>query len=382
MITIRRKAALLSVVPVAAACIAVAAAGAPAGALAKTPGGVTPPGGPTPSYYVTVFSNISVSGDTVAGSNGYSPQWSPPQCWLQPYFEADQSYQTGDPVTADPPSGARDADSYWFSVAALYPGMLDFLAHVGGPSGNGVQEVNQDFEAVQHGTNGPGGGAVGKNWVWWAPNWLEGSAGEACAKGLISSLDMNNGFLDLEPPQAPGQGGNATGEINDEILRKLARAALRLPVVDVNTRPNGQDNANSAYVNAPMVVYVKYLNPDDLPRQVEQTPTPTDTGTVTFEGRPYLSVTINTKLTGVSITTNDPGATIVDNNHCTAQNGPGACKVTFNTPTGTEPYVVTVTVTWDVTWTSTDGNGGAFPPAQVSGTATDIVREIQSVNGN
>lgn len=357
MMSARKKTTLVSAL-YAVACLTVAVTGTSASAAVS---GVTPPTGPT--YTKTVFSNIVVTGDHI--TQGYNEYYQPPECWMQPYFYASQSYVQGDPRSGTPQT-APDADSYWWDVAALYPGLVGAIAHM--PDAR--QEINQDFQAVQNGMNGPGGPRITPKYVWWAPNWLSGSAGWACAEGLIGSLNMNNGFLNLEPPQQPGAG--TTGDITNQDLAALARAALRLPAVTVNTIPGGQSNPHSAVVNAPTTVYVTYGS----------NPQPQDRATVVFDGAGYLWAQITTSPPKVAISTNDPGATVSANSACTAKSGPQSCTVTFATPTAATPFTVTATVTWTVSWATSTGQTGTFttPPAVVVATHNDFVREIQAVN--
>jgi hypothetical protein len=335
-------------------------------ASADGSGGVTPPtststssgsSSGSPQYSVTVQGNIHVSGNT-NGGGGINEVYQPPLCWLQPWFHQPQSW-----VQGDPQGGASDADSFWWFMASQYPGLRQAIAHM--PDAR--DEINQDFEMVQKGQNDNGGGPVGADWVWWAPNWLSSSAGWACAQGLVGSVGMNNGFLDLEPPQAPGAG---PGEITGQQLAGLARAALRLPTVTIHTQPNGGSNATSAYVNAPTKLYLTFA-PNRQPR---------DKAVVMFAGGVYLSATITTSAPVITITTNDAGATINNNGTCLINS---KCSVTFNSPTDTgAPYTITVTATWTVNWTTSTGQAGTFtqPPSQVTATHTVIVREIQSVN--
>lgn len=350
----------------------VAAVASTAGVPAAAAGASTsdPPGGTPPTYTKTVNGGVNVTGNVNGGSGGgggYDETYNPPACWLQPQYNQPQSWQAGDPQQSGSPQAAPDADSFWWSMALNYPGLEEEIGHVPDLR-NGV---NDDFKMVQNGQNDVPGGQnpVTSAWVWWAPNWLDDAAGWACVQGLIGDVGMNNGFLDLEPPQPPDNG--TPGQITSGDLAALARAALQLPRVTVHTRPGGQTDTTSAYVNAPTVVYVTY-NPG---------PRPSDTASVQYAGGLYLSATITTSAPQVQITTTDSGATI-DDNHTCSQRAP--CKVTFDSPTPDgQPYTVTATVTWTVSWTTSDGQTGVFtnPPSQVQASHSVIVREIQTVTG-
>lgn len=351
----------------AALLVAGLAAATPAAASAAANAG-TPNPSAGPTYTKTVLGNIQLGGDFIQGGDGegqFNGAYSPPECWLQPWFYQPKSWQLGDPQPAASPQTAADADSFWWYVADQYPGLITAIAHMEGADAS----INGDFEMAQQGKNpAPGGpNPVTARWVWWGPNWLAGAAGWACAQGLIATADMNEGFLSLDPPAAPD---TAPQEISSTDLATLARAALQLPAVSVQTSPSGATDRTSAYVNLPTNVTITYGS----------NPQPADTARVVFGGGVYLQARITTSRPVVTITANDPSAKITDNGVCSRAQ---ACSVTFGTPTGTAPDVITATVTWTVRWTTSDGNAGVFtnPPSVVTATRAMIVREIQSVNG-
>lgn len=360
-----RKTTMLAVIAgltVASAAIPVATAHAASGN-----GGVSPPsngGGGTPTYSTVVQGNVSITGNTNSGQ-GINEVYNPPECWLQPWYKQPNSWVQGDPTQAGSAQGAPDADSYWWYMADQYPNMVELLGHV--PDSH--QEINQDFEMVQQGKNDNGGGAVGANWVWWAPNWLSGSAGWACAQNLVSSAGMNNGYLDLEPPAKPGAGGNFA--ISPENLAALARAALKLPSYKIVTDP-GTAAGTTAYVNTATKVYLQFNGAKD----------PQDLAQAKWMYGTYLWAKISTTGPKVQIQTSDPGAQIAyDSADSCLKNTP--CTITFAGPSTTgNPFTITVTATWTVNWTASGGNGGTFtnPPPIVQQTRTIVVREIQSVN--
>jgi hypothetical protein len=360
-----RKVRSITVLAVVAG-LAAAGATIPAGvASAAGGGGVTPPGPPT--YTVTVQGHVSVGGDVSPG--GFSETYQPPECWLQPYFRQPESFLTGDGYATGAPQSADSADTFWWDMATYYPAMEHLInfTNIGDESGRYL--VNQDFKEVQQGQNDNGGGAVGSDWVWWAPNWLNTAAGLACAEGLAQTAGMNNGFLDLEPPGQPGVAGQP-GEITGLQLAALARAALQLPTVTIHTQPGGGTDATSAYVNTPTKLYLTYA----------PTREPSDRARVDFLGETFLTATITTSAPTISIVTDDSGAAIDNNGTCLAGS---KCSITFNGPTPTgDPYTITVTATWTVNWATSGGQAGTFtqPPATVTATRTIIVREIQSIN--
>lgn len=341
-------------------CALIAAAGAPAEASGTSQ--PQPPSSSTPaSYSVTVNGDVHLSGDTIS-QDEYNASYQPPECWLQPYFTAASSYANDDPVQVSSPTAAPDADSFWFYMADS-TGLDGLLEHI--PDSR--QEVDQDFQQVQNGTDDVTNQHIDTSkYVWWAPNWLSGAQGLACA--VSESSGLNNGYLDLEPQQ--NAAADANGEITGANLAALARAALRLSPITVHTEPAATE---PSHVNVPTSVWVTY-------RGAEQ---PTDTATVDIgNGGPYLSATITTSAPKVSITTNAPSAdyTESDNGTCSSAD---RCSVTFLDPSANTPFTITATATWTVSYTTSTGEAGTLnnPPSTVSGTRNVTVQEIQAVNG-
>ncbi len=356
-----RRAGAATVLAIAAGLTAAGAA-IPAGVAhaGGNGGGVTPPTTSTPTYSVTAQGNIQVSGDHTGGFSGY---YQPPDCWLQPWFQQPESYRDGDPAASGSAQGATDADSFWWYMAGQYPGLKQGIAHIP----DAAQEINNDFKMVQQGQNDVPGGPdpVTADFVWWAPNWLNNSAGWACVQNLMAAANMNNGFLDLEPPQ---KAANGPGEITGQDLAALARATLRLPGVVIHTSLTGADA--TAFVNSPIKLWLTF-NP------VRQ---PADDAKVVYAGGTYLEAKITTSVPRLTITTSDPGAGVVSNQVCLAADN---CSVTFVDPSASgSPFTITVVATWTVTWQTSDGGAGTFtqPPARVTATRTVVAREIQSLN--
>jgi enoyl reductase len=56
------------------------------------------------------------------------------------------------------------------------------------------------------------------------------------------------------------------------------------------------------------------------------------------------------------------------------------CGVTYLRSSGDEPYDLQATVTWKVSWTSTNGEGGDLPAGEFGSNQDVVVQEIQSIN--
>lgn len=358
---------LLAVFPAAVVLAAGLLAGAGAGpAAAGTGPGQFPPGNQTGSgtssggtYASNVAAQVSVTGDK---TNGFSDvDWTPPECWLQPMYKWAQTYAPGDPGNLD--NIPTDATDFYFWFGLHFEWFDGVLAHVEGSR----QEILQDFQQVQKGQAPAGwpGPTISANDIWWAPNWINGTSGLACATNLYQSSNLDEGFIGLETPVNPGAGGN--GEISNKQLAELARAALRLPTLKIVTSPR-----TKATVNVPTDVMIEYLGDGG-------THNPQDTATVSYEGIPWLSATVSAKLSSVQISSNAPSSTAnvpdVPGEACATAR---ACSITFHAPSGLTPWTITATVTWKVTWTTSADDAGVFPLAHADGTVNITVREIQS----
>jgi hypothetical protein len=259
------------------------------------------------------------------------------------------------------PSG--DADEYWWWFSTQEPSFAP-TAHDPGAS----KLINDSFKRVQ--THDPGG------W-WWVPSWLQSSGGMACALGLVSSLGLNNGFLDYTPPAAPEHGDNP-GTVDGKILADLARAALRLSPIRVHTSPAA---GRPGDVNLPLWVWVTYGGPMR----------PSDTASVSLPGGGTLSATVTTSRPTLSLSVSTGAAHVYAN--CGAAGSPYTgnptaippCGVTFLAPSTGGPFTLTVTARWTVTWSDSTGARGGFAsppwplPARTQVQAV-TVREIQAIN--
>jgi enoyl reductase len=322
-------------------------------------GGVQPPSPEGGASHNGSTYESSIGGDFTPGSGA---PWTPPPCWMQPYFPQTQTWKAGDP------SGQiTDADSYY-----------SWFAGQGAAGASSAAQAAGEFEDIQNrtapaGWTGPQ--TIEADDVWWAPNWLNSTTGYACAQGLDAKNQLSNGYIGLEPPLQAGQQSPLTGALNVVLLTQIARADITLPTVSVVTSPAGTAT-KSAVVNTPTYVAVKYTGDMD--------PSRTDKTDFDFGLAPLwasvqatiTSVTVSAS-GGVSTTTGfgDPGQT------CAAVNGEAtpACSVTFSAPSGTAPDNLQVSVTWKVTWSTSAGTGGTFPnTGGQQATRTVVVNEIQS----
>ncbi len=326
-------------------------------------GSVQPPP-PPPSPNGSFSSNGSTYTASIGGDNNPNvtgTPWTPPACWMQPYFPQTETWKA-----SDPSGQPTDAASFY-----------SWFVGQGATATSTAAQMTSDFKDIQDRkppADWTGPTPIEANDVWWAPNWLDSSTGYACAQGMAAKNDLSNGYIGLEPPLAKGQQSPLVGAINVTVLAQLATAQITLPTVSVITSPPGTD-AKSAVVNTPTYVAVEYggdMNPSK---------TVYDNGTF---GQATIWASVQATVVSVTVPASsaytttgfgDPGQT------CAAVNDAAtpACTVTFRTPSGNNtPDNLTVNVTWKVTWSTSAGTGGTSAPGVLPGTATVVVKEIQS----
>lgn len=348
--TLAAAAALAATALASPALARTSAGAAQAAPLAGGTGGPPPPGGG--SYSHAVYSHITISGEP--GGSGQSvntAQYPGPPCWIEPRFTGANSWHPGDPVAL---TAAGDADEYWWWFGAQEPAFAP-TSHNPGAS----KLINDSFKKMQ-----------GHDGWWWVPAWLTGSSGMACALGLVSSLGLNNGFLQFTPPAHPGD-SNAAGPINPLILRGMARAAITLPGIRITTNPPRAHGD----VNLPVWVSVAYTGTRD----------PFERASVALPDGTTMWARVTASKPHVTLSTSASARVY---NHCGATGSryggnPTAiprCGVTFLAPSTGGPFTLTVTVQWSVTWTDSTPDQGSFPAAGKTRTALVTVREIQAIN--
>jgi enoyl reductase len=336
---------------------------AAAPALASGSGNVQPPsptgsGSSSGSTYTS-----SIGGGTAAGSG---TTWTPPACWMQPFFPQTQTYKSSDPSG----SQSTDADSYY-----------SWFVSQGAPATETPTQAAAEFKSIQKrkapaGWTGPSD--IQADDVWWAPNWVGNTTGFACAEGLVAAnkSQLSNTYLGLEPPLGNGQQSTLVGAISPYVLSEIALAQITLPTVSIVTSPPGTQT-QSAVVNTPTYVGVDYHGQMD----------PSKTKTAFLWGLAEIFASVQATVSSVTVSYPDepsPAPTKgfgAANQTCATVNGQAtsACSITFASPSNaTTPNNVTVTVTWNVTWSTSGGTGGTLNSGSMSTTKSVVVDEIQS----
>jgi hypothetical protein len=342
------------------AVLAGALVAGPAGpALAGGDGGVQPPS-PTGSGSSNGSTYISTIGGGTSAGGGTT--WTPPPCWMQPFFPETQTYKSSDPSG----KSTTDADSYY-----------SWFVSQGAPATETPAQVAQEFHSIKEGKAPAGwtGPKIAANDVWWAPNWVGNSTGFACALALADKNNLSNTYIGLEPPLANGQQSTLIDAISPYVLSEIARAQITLPTISIVTSPPGTQ-AQSAVVNTPTYVAVDYHGKQD----------PSKTKTAFLWGQAPIWASVQATVANVTISS--PGNNIsspkgfgTPGQTCAVVNGQAtsACTVTFDSPSNANaPDNVTVTVTWQVTWSTSGGTGGTLSSGTASKKQSVVVNEIQS----
>lgn len=339
-------------------------------ALADGSGSVQPPD-PTGSGSSSGSTYTSTIGGNWSSGGGGGTTWTPPTCWVQPYFPESQTWQSGDPS-----SQVTDAADYY-----------SWFVGQGAPAAVPVPRMTSEFENIQTSKTAPAGwtgpNPIKTGDIWWAPNWVDSSAGYACAQGLAAKDQLSNGYIGLEPPLKKGQQSPLTGALSFVYLSEIARAKIKLPTISIVTSPAGTQT-QSAVVNTPTYVAINYAGGTG-----GMDPSATQTATLDFGAAPAtIWASVQATITSVTVKPGGPVSATTGfgdkDQTCAAVNGQAtsACSVTFSAPSDTNaPDNLTVSVTWKVTWSTSAGNGGTFPntPPQQQ-TQSVIVNEIQSQN--
>ncbi|MFK4065672.1 hypothetical protein [Streptomyces sp. NPDC029674] len=165
--------------------------------------------------------------------------------------------------------------------------------------------------------------------------------------------------------------------VTPRILAEYAYGQLPVPDTEVKMAPEGETK-----VNLPTWAWL------DKARFKKISVTATLPGT-------GLSATTTAKPVSLKI---DPGTsdaeTYPSSGECPIENGRIGTPRAKGTPADTDPpcgvrylrssrdgsYELKATLTWEVSWTSTNGQGSGLPPGEFGTTQHVVVREIQSVN--
>ncbi|MGX1560259.1 hypothetical protein [Streptomyces sp. NPDC055506] len=340
---------------VAASTLAVAVAAVPSPAIAGGGKG----GGKKRSYegsakgsskdrVITAQTKVTVTtdGGTRSSSAGTltpsNSNWTPPACWYEPSFS---------------PKEIETAANAWRSIDGfLLPGVGDFVGDIIDhryKNGHPYENYNLDKQ--------------GEGMFWAAvknPKRKDDPEANSCDK---QPFWVDEG----EPPNEPLA-------VSPQVLAEYAYDELPVPGTEIKMAPTGKST-----VNLPTWIWLDKAK---------------------FK---KLSVTASLPGTGLSATTTaeplslhiDPGTADAEaypaSGEC-AINEDGSigepyakgkagrtppCGVSYLRSTGDgESYPLSATVTWKISWTSTNGDGGRLPDGTFGTTQDVTVQEIQSVN--
>ncbi|MFJ8308952.1 hypothetical protein [Streptomyces sp. NPDC094147] len=282
--------------------------------------------------------NKADSGDngslTPANSN-----WTPPACWYEPAFTPKELQA----------NVGKWRDFKFLGIGDMIGDLLDRKYKTGDPAEKGYKNYNLDQE--------------GKGMFWAAvvnPNRKDDPAANSCNE---MPFWVPNGTTPPDPKA-----------LTPKTLAEYAYDELELPSPNVTTAPNG-----TSTVNLPTWVWSTDAN---------------------FTKK---SVTASLPGSGLSATTTaEPVSVHIDPGTSDAQVFPGSGNCTISQGRVGEPfaagkadqdppcgvkylrpgaYSLKATVTWRISWSSNDGQGGALPDGIYAGKPQPVtVQEIQSIN--
>ncbi|MEV5939116.1 hypothetical protein [Streptomyces sp. NPDC051994] len=278
-----------------------------------------------------------------SGENGSlsssDSSWTPPACWYEPAFTPTEFKSWVDGWRAIPV----------FGIGQMIGGMFDLQYKTGDPAKGGYKDYNLDQE--------------GKGMFWAAvvnPNRKDDPAANSCND---LPFWVPNGTKPSNPKA-----------LNPKTLAEYAYDELELPSSNVTTAPNGTSTVN-------LPTWVWSTNANFTKKSV--------TASLPGSG---LSATTTAEPVSVRI---DPGTSdaqvFPDSGNCVINQGRvgepfTAGKANQDPPCGVKylrpgTYSLKATVTWKITWSSSDGQGGALPDGIYTGKPQPVtVQEIQSVN--
>ena len=225
----------------------------------------------------------------------------------------------------------------------------------GSPAGNGTQQGGTSVTVVSGGGAASGGcsGTVSKTW---------GCIPAGC-NVTVQTLACPFGVGGAAPPPAapPAPG----------VLAQLAVRYLTLPSPVIRSSPAPGD------LQLTQLPVWLWINPATWAPRSKTASVPGES--VTATATPVTA----TWLTGDGATVTCHGPGIPYSSRYAPSSPSPDCGHTYTTSSAAQPggaYHVTVTITWDITWTGTGGAAGALPPLDTTAAAEFQVAESQAVN--
>ncbi|MEU6110912.1 hypothetical protein ABZ853_21200 [Streptomyces albidoflavus] len=282
-----------------------------------------------------VYDRSKNGGGGSSGALTSTTSWSPPACWYAPKYTPEQLQEHLEPIWEADSTGYEwdAAQREKYNAADEEKG---FNKHKSGKGYWWDSYVNDDFP----------------------PGW------EACDKGPFW-VDTGDA-----PPAA------MENAVTPAILAQLAYAQVRVPGTEVTLAP-----ADTTKVNLPTWAWLD--GADFKPVSV--------TASV-----PALGIEATATAEPVSLTI-EPGTpdaeTYPASGTCALTDGrigePYAkgkadrtppCGVKYERSSGDTTFPLQATLTWKVTWTGSDGDGGDLPDGEFGATQDVVVQEIQAIN--
>jgi enoyl reductase len=282
-------------------------------------------------------------GTGTGGLTSANTDWTPPACWYEPAFTPKQ------------------IQAQVLAFRAIDVGVPFFPVGIGDTVGDMLDGYYKDGTYKNYNLDKQGKG------MFWAgvvnPNRKDEPGANACGK---APFWVDEGAVPEEPLA-----------VTPRTLAEYAYDELPVPDTQVTTAPNGKST-----VNVPTYVWLDRAKF----KPVSVTATLPGTG---------LSATTTARPVGLTLDAGTDDSTLHPGSGQCPVNADGsigapyvrgsagrtpACGVTYRRASGSATYPLKATLTWEITWNSTNGQGGALPDGTFGGTTDVPVQEVQAVN--
>ncbi|MGA4847064.1 hypothetical protein ACOBQB_12670 [Streptomyces sp. G5(2025)] len=274
------------------------------------------------------------------------PNWQPPACWYEPVATAEQLKAAVEDMKGTSKLLPVNSQRRWSEellVETYDKGEQTFSS-----------EVAKNYN-------------VGKRGMFWRDVVRKGHEDDIEAMDCSRTMFWQNAGAVPDDPNAP----------TPEVLAAYAYDKIRVPDTKVELKPQGKST-----VNLPTWVWLDKAVFKDVEVRAELPNTPlyavTTAKPVALHLEPGTDDAKTLPASG-DCPVNEDGSIGTPYTKGSSQQDP-PCGVTYLRATGGEPYQLTASVTWEISWKGTGGAKGRLPNGTFATTQDINVREIQSIN--
>lgn len=294
------------------------------------------------------------AGASVSALTSVDPDWEPPVCWYEPAFSPRQLKD----AVATGEGGLVSAHVWWSN--ALW---VDHYEK-GGVAGVGL------------GSRLPGGGGSGEGYK----NYNLGKKGMFWRSTVRDGMYQDSRSWDCGRVMFWQDAGTLPEDANaptPETLAAFAYDKIKVPDTEIELKPAG-----GSTVNLPTWVWLDQATFDDVTVRAELPGTGLYAVTTAKPVALHLDPGTGDAVTfpaGGDCPVNEDGSIGAPYRRGAAGEDP-PCGVRYLRATGSEPYPLTASVTWRISWEGTGGSAGRLPDGVFEGVRNVAVQEVQAVN--